>query len=76
MQERCRVSIALLVLAFVPVCLQAADIPGLVRQTKPAILQVYALDSSGDPIGHATGFFWNNDGFALTNYHVIQGPPT
>jgi S1-C subfamily serine protease len=51
----------------------AADIAELVRHAKPAILQVYPLDSSGGTIGQATGFFWSNDGFALTNYHVIQG---
>jgi S1-C subfamily serine protease len=51
----------------------AADIADLVRKSKPAILQLYPLDPSGDPIGQATGFFWSNDGFALTNYHVIQG---
>jgi len=46
---------------------------GLVRQAKPAILQLYPLDSHGDPIGQATAFFCNNSGFAFTNYHVIQG---
>jgi S1-C subfamily serine protease len=65
------VTAACLLLRQVPT--PAADIAELVRQAKPAILQLYPLDSSGDPIGQATGFFWSNDGFALTNYHVIQG---
>ena len=50
-----------------------ADLVGLVRQAKPAILQLYPLDSNGDPIGQATAFFCSNSGLALTNYHVIQG---
>src|SRR6516162_6359281 len=54
----------------------AADIAELVRHAKPAILQVYPLDSSGDTIGQGTGFFWSNDGFTLTNYHVIEGATT
>jgi len=64
------VTAACLLLGQVPT--PAADIADLVRQSKPAILQLYPLDASGDPIGQATGFFWNSDGFALTNYHVIQ----
>jgi S1-C subfamily serine protease len=49
-----------------------ADLTELVRRAKPAILQLYPLDSRGEALGQATGFFWSNDGYALTNYHVIE----
>jgi hypothetical protein len=70
-RQRWVVTAACLLLGQLPA--PAADIAELVRHAKPAILQLYPLDSSGDPVGQATGFFWSNDGFALTNYHVIQG---
>jgi serine protease Do len=52
------------------------DMGQLVRLAKPAILQLYPLDSSGASLGQATGFFLNSDGFALTNYHVVEGAAT
>jgi len=50
-----------------------ADLAELVRRAKPAILELYPLDSRGEELGQASGFFWDNDGYALTNYHVIRG---
>ena len=51
------------------------DMGQLVRLAKPAILQLYPLDSSGASLGQATGFFFS-DGLALTNYHIVEGAAT
>jgi S1-C subfamily serine protease len=49
------------------------DIPGVVRQAKPAVVQIIALDQQNKPLKTGTGFFISADGNLLTNYHVISG---
>jgi hypothetical protein len=52
----------------------AADsIPQLVAKTKPATVQIVALDENWSPIKSGTGFFVSPDGLIVTNRHVIQG---
>ena len=49
------------------------DIPGIVRQAKPAVVQIVALDHQNKTLKTGTGFFISADGNLLTNYHVISG---
>jgi S1-C subfamily serine protease len=49
------------------------DIPALVRQAKPAVVQLITLDRQNNPLVTATGFFISADADLLTNYHVISG---
>lgn len=51
----------------------ADTIPQLVAKTKPATVQIMALDENWTPIKSGTGFFISPDGLVVTNYHVIQG---
>jgi hypothetical protein len=51
----------------------ADTIPQLVAKTKPATVQIVALDENWSPIKSGTGFFISPDGLIVTNYHVIQG---
>jgi S1-C subfamily serine protease len=51
----------------------ADTIPQLVAKTKPATVQILALDENWSPIKSGTGFFISSDGLIVTNYHVIQG---
>ncbi len=52
----------------------AADsIPQIVAKSKPATIQIIALDENWSPIKTGTGFFISPDGLAVTNYHVVQG---
>jgi hypothetical protein len=52
---------------------RADSIPQLVAKTKPATVQILALDENWSPIKSGTGFFVSADGLIVTNYHVIQG---
>jgi serine protease Do len=52
------------------------DIPGIVRQAKPAVVQIITLDERDKPLKAGTGFFISADGNLLTNYHVISGGST
>jgi S1-C subfamily serine protease len=52
---------------------RADSIPQLVAKTKPATVQILALDENWSAIKSGTGFFVSADGLIVTNYHVIQG---
>jgi S1-C subfamily serine protease len=52
---------------------RADSIPQLVAKTKPATVQILALDENWSQIKSGTGFFVSPDGLIVTNYHVIQG---
>jgi S1-C subfamily serine protease len=49
------------------------DIPGIVRQAKPAVVEIIAIDQQHETLKTGTGFFISADGDLLTNYHVIAG---
>jgi S1-C subfamily serine protease len=42
-------------------------------QTKPAVVEIVAMDEKGSPVKQGTGFFISSDGLVVTNFHVIQG---
>jgi hypothetical protein len=50
-----------------------ADIPGIIRQRKPAVVQIVALDFDNKPVKNGTGFFISSDGNLLTSYHLVSG---
>jgi S1-C subfamily serine protease len=50
----------------------AADIPSLVRKTKPAVVEILCYDQHGELVATGTGFFISPDGKLLTSYHVIK----
>lgn len=45
----------------------------LVKRIQPAVVTIITLNSKAKPIALGSGFFINNDGSLITNYHVIQG---
>jgi S1-C subfamily serine protease len=52
--------------------LQAYSIPEIVAKTKPAVVEIVAMDQNGTPTTFGTGFFISSDGLVVTNFHVIK----
>lgn len=49
------------------------NLPRLVKKIQPAVVTIIAYDKQGKVIGQGSGFFINQDGLFLTNYHVLAG---
>lgn len=45
----------------------------LVKIAEPCVFLIYALNNSGDIISSGTGFYINDKGLAVSNYHVFEG---
>jgi S1-C subfamily serine protease len=51
----------------------SVSLPEIVKRTKPAIVEIVAMDEKGSPTKLGTGFFVSSDGLVVTNFHVIDG---
>ena len=51
---------------------RADSIPDIVKRTKPAIVEIVAMDEQVSPTKLGTGFFISPDGLVVTNFHVIR----
>ncbi|MCK4763845.1 MAG: trypsin-like peptidase domain-containing protein, partial [Candidatus Aminicenantes bacterium] len=49
------------------------DLPTLVKEAKGAVAVIHTFDSKGKPAGQGTGFFINQKGHMVSNYHVFRG---
>lgn len=49
------------------------SIQDIIEDTKRATVTIYTFDEYGSPSGEGSGFFINEDGTCLTNYHVLDG---
>lgn len=45
----------------------------IIENTKKATVTIYTFDEYGSPSGEGSGFFIDNHGTCLTNYHVLDG---
>lgn len=49
------------------------SLPDIVKETEAATFTVYTYDEYGAPQGSGSGFFIDQTGIGLTNYHVLNG---
>jgi len=45
----------------------------MLHRVEPAIFRIDTFDASGQAFAHGTGFMVSPDGWAATNFHVVQG---
>jgi S1-C subfamily serine protease len=67
-----RTTLILVLLLFSNLFLRADSIPDIVKRTKPAIVEIVAMDEQVSPTKLGTGFFISPDGLVVTNFHVIR----
>lgn len=49
------------------------SIQNIIEDTKAATVTLYTFDEYGSPSGEGSGFFIDEKGICLTNYHVLDG---
>jgi len=49
------------------------DLTKLVKKVQPAVVTIITYDKSNKGLGQGSGFFINNKGHLITNYHVLKG---
>jgi len=49
------------------------SLPSLIKRIEPSVVSVFTYDSKGEFLGVGSGFFINQSGDIITNYHVLQG---
>ena len=49
------------------------DLKEIIADTKPATFIIYTFDEFGSPQGSGSGFFIDDSGVGITNYHVLDG---
>ena len=49
------------------------SIQSIIEDTKEATVTIYTFDEYGSPSGEGSGFFIDDKGTCLTNYHVLDG---
>ena len=48
------------------------NLPALIKKIEPSIVVILTYNREGKILGQGSGFFINNEGNVITNYHVLQ----
>ena len=49
------------------------NLPALIKKVEPSIVVILTYNKEGKILGQGSGFFINQQGDVITNYHVLQG---
>ena len=49
------------------------NLPALIKKVEPSIVVILTYNKEGKILGQGSGFFINQEGDVITNYHVLQG---
>jgi tetratricopeptide (TPR) repeat protein len=48
------------------------NLPALIKKIEPSIVVIFTYNQEGKILGQGSGFFINQEGDVITNYHVLQ----
>lgn len=54
-------------------CSCQKNLKEIISETEKATFTVYTYDEFGSPLGSGSGFFIDDTGIGITNYHVLDG---
>mgnify|MGYP001271643896 FL=1 len=62
----------ILLFTFSSISFSQTDLVSLVKKVKPSIVAIYTFNNQGHSLMQGSGFFINNQGDVITNWHVIE----
>ena len=68
----CIIFLVIILLILSNISFAQTDLVSLVKKVKPAIVAIYTFDNHGQGLMQGSGFFINNQGDVITNWHVIE----
>lgn len=67
-------SLVLVYVCFILILISCShSLQDIIEDTKDATVTIYTFDEYGSPSGEGSGFFIDDNGTCLTNYHVLDG---
>ena len=54
-------------------CFGEEGLPAMIRRVEPSIVVLLTYNREGKFVGQGSGFFVNQEGDVITNYHVLKG---
>ena len=69
-----KASLILFVICFSwTLCSGEERLPAMIRRVEPSIVVLFTYNREGKFVGQGSGFFVNQEGDVITNYHVLKG---
>jgi len=69
-----KVTLVLFVMCFSwTICSGEEGLPAMIRRVEPSIVVLLTYNREGKFVGQGSGFFFNQEGEVITNFHVLKG---